>query len=109
MYLTSNHFRSIIFYNFRRGLSRQECINELKCLFGDKGPSFILASKHVYKIVRGNESWICAYELETKQQFIELVIEPEPHPTKVVREENTSKQLVACFFCITGHVATVPL
>ena len=27
------------FYNFRRGLSRQECIDELKSLFGDKAPS----------------------------------------------------------------------
>ena len=26
------------------------------------------ASKHVYKIVTGDESWICAYEPETKQQ-----------------------------------------
>ena len=32
--LTREHFRSIIFYNFRRGLS-QECIDELKSLFGN--------------------------------------------------------------------------
>ena len=34
------HFRAIIFYNFRRGLSRQECIDEFKSLFGDKAPSY---------------------------------------------------------------------
>ena len=28
-----------IFYDFRRGLSRQECSDELKSLFGDKAPS----------------------------------------------------------------------
>ena len=37
---TREHFRSIIFYNFRRGLSRQECIDELKYLYGDKAPSY---------------------------------------------------------------------
>ena len=29
-----------IFYNFRRGLSGQECIDELKSLFGDKAPCY---------------------------------------------------------------------
>ena len=38
--LTRKHFRSIIFCNFRRGPSRQECIDELKSLFGDKAPSY---------------------------------------------------------------------
>ena len=28
------------------------------------------ASKDVYKIITGDESWICAYEPETKQQSI---------------------------------------
>ena len=36
MELIPEHFRSIIFYNFRRGLSRQECTDALKSLFGDK-------------------------------------------------------------------------
>ena len=40
MALACEHFRSIIFYNFRRGLSRQKCIHELKSLFGDKAPSY---------------------------------------------------------------------
>ena len=34
MELTHEHYRAIIFYNFLRGLSRQECIAELKSLFG---------------------------------------------------------------------------
>ena len=38
-----------------------------------------------------------------------MVFEPEPNPTKVVREKSTSKQVVVCFFGKTGHVATVPL
>ena len=33
------HFRAIIFYNFRRGLTPQQCINELNSIFGDKALS----------------------------------------------------------------------
>ena len=40
MAITCGHFRAIIFHNFRRGLSRQECPDELKALFGDKAPSY---------------------------------------------------------------------
>ena len=36
MELTREHFRATIFYNFRRGLSRQECIEYLKPLYGDE-------------------------------------------------------------------------
>ena len=32
--------RSIICYNFRRGLSRQECFDELKSVFSDKAPLY---------------------------------------------------------------------
>ena len=41
------------------------------------------ALKDDYKIVTGDESWIYAYESETKQQ----------HTTKVVRVRSTSKQM----------------
>ena len=64
------------------------------------------ASIDAYKIVTGGESWINAYEPETKQMW---VFEDEPNPKKVVRGRNTSKQMVACFFAKTGHAATVPL
>ena len=40
MELSREHFRSIIFYNFRGGLSRQACIAELKPLFSNKAPSY---------------------------------------------------------------------
>ena len=33
------HFRAIIFYNFRRGLTQQQCIDELNSFFGDEVPS----------------------------------------------------------------------
>lgn len=67
------------------------------------------ASKDVYKIVTGDESWIYAYEPETKKQSTVWVFQDESNPTKVVRARSTSKQMVACFFGKTGHIATVPL
>lgn len=67
------------------------------------------ASKDVHKIGTRDESWIYSYEPETKQQSTVCVFQNEPNPTKVVRARSTSKQMVASFFGITGHVATVPL
>lgn len=66
-------------------------------------------SKAVYNIYTGDESWIYAYDPETKQQSTVWVFQNEPNPTKVTRAKSTLKQMVACFFGINGHVATVPL
>jgi len=40
MEITREHFPAIIFDNFRRGLSRQECIDELKYVYGGEAPSY---------------------------------------------------------------------
>ena len=48
-------------------------------------------------------------EPETKPQSTVWVFEEEPNRTKVVCGKIISKQMVACFFCKTGHVATAPL
>lgn len=39
MELNREHFRAIIFYNFRRGLTQQQCMDELNSIFGDEAPS----------------------------------------------------------------------
>ena len=65
------------------------------------------ASKHVYDIVTGDESWIYAYEPESKQQSNVRVFLDEPNPTKIDLTQSTSKQMIACFFGKTGHVAIV--
>lgn len=67
------------------------------------------ASKAVYNLYTGDESWIYAYEPETKQQSTVWVFQDEPNPTKLVHARSTSKQMVACFFGIPGQVATVPV
>jgi [histone H3]-lysine36 N-dimethyltransferase SETMAR len=215
MDLTRENFRAMIYYDFRRGLSRQECMDQLRSTFGEEAPHFATikrwfnefsrgrrcltdefregrpksavlpetidavrvmimedrhityreiessldismtsinkilhdhlavkkicsrwiphnltkaqkerrvdwckemlkkfdrgASKAVYNIYTGDESWIYAYEPETKQQSTVWVFQEEPKPTKVIRSRSTSKQMIACFFGINGHVATVPL
>ena len=37
--LNREHFHAIIFYNFRRGLTQQQYIDELDSIFGDEAPS----------------------------------------------------------------------
>ena len=39
MELNREHFRGIIFYNFRRGLTQQQYIDALNSVFGDAAPS----------------------------------------------------------------------
>ena len=36
MELDHEHFLVIIFYNLRRGLTQQQCIDELNSIFGDE-------------------------------------------------------------------------
>ena len=40
MKLIREHFHTIIFHNFRGGLPRQEYIDELKFLYGNKAASY---------------------------------------------------------------------
>ena len=53
---TCEHFSSISFYNFRRGLSRQERIDELKSLVGDKAPSYSAVKNWFNEFNRGRSS-----------------------------------------------------
>ena len=39
MELNREHFCANIFYNFRRGLTQQQCIDELNSIFGDAATS----------------------------------------------------------------------
>ena len=40
MELIRENFRAMIYYDLRRGLSRQECIDQLISTFGDEAPSY---------------------------------------------------------------------
>ena len=56
MQWTREHFRAIIFYYFRSGLSGQECIDELKSLFDDQAPSYSTVKNWFNEFICGRNS-----------------------------------------------------
>lgn len=74
------------------------------------------ASKDVYKIVTGNQSWMFIYTHTRMYMNIKLKSN-RPYESfkishiqqKTVHALNTSKEMVTSFLGITEHVATVPL
>ena len=56
MELNCEHYRGIIFDNFRRGLTQQQCINELNSIFGDEDPSRTSVYLWYGKFTRGHSS-----------------------------------------------------
>ena len=56
MELNREHFRAIIFYNFRRGFTQQQCINELNVIFGNEAPSRTSVYRWYSKFNRGHSS-----------------------------------------------------
>ncbi|KYQ48359.1 Histone-lysine N-methyltransferase SETMAR [Trachymyrmex zeteki] len=56
MELTRENFRAMIYYDFRRGLSRQECIDQFTSTFGDKAPSFATVKRWYNEFNRGRRS-----------------------------------------------------
>ena len=51
-----NHIRAIIFYNFRRGLTYRQCIDELNSNFGDEAPSRTSVYRWYCEFNRGHSS-----------------------------------------------------
>lgn len=45
MELTSEDYRSMVYYDFRLGLTQQECIDRLKKTFGNEAPSKTMVEK----------------------------------------------------------------
>ena len=56
MELNLEHFRAIIFYNFRCGVAQQECIDELYSIFGDEVPSRTCVYRRFTEFNRGRSS-----------------------------------------------------
>ena len=56
MELNREHFRAIIFYNFRRGLTQQQCIHELHSIFGGEDPSRTSIHRWYGEFNRGRSS-----------------------------------------------------
>ena len=56
MELNHEHFRAIIFYNFRRQLTQQQCSDELNSIFGDEAPSMTSVYRWYGEFNRGRSS-----------------------------------------------------
>ena len=56
MELNRKHFRTIIFYTIRRGLTQQHCIDELNSIFGDEAPSRTSVYRWYSEFNRGRSS-----------------------------------------------------
>ena len=56
MELNRQHFLDIIFYNFRLGLTQQQCIDELNSIFGDEAPSRTSVCRWYDEFNRGRSS-----------------------------------------------------
>ena len=56
MELNREHFRAIIFYNFRRELTQQQCLDELNSIFGDEAPSRTSVYRWYGEFNRGRSS-----------------------------------------------------
>ena len=56
MELNREHFSAIIFCNFRRGLTQQQCIDELNSIFDDQVPSWTSVYRWYSEFNRGRSS-----------------------------------------------------
>ena len=54
--LNREHFHAIIFYNFRHGLTQQQCTDELNSIFGDEAPSRTSVYRWYGEFNRGRSS-----------------------------------------------------
>ena len=72
MELTREHFRAMIFYDFRRGLSRQECIDQLTSTFGDEAPSFATVKRWYNEFNAGITNLIVA-AIRSPTRFAKVV------------------------------------
>ena len=56
MDLACEHFRAMIFYDFRRESTRQQCIDQLNSTFGDKAPHYSTVKRQFNEFERGRRS-----------------------------------------------------
>ena len=68
-----NIFLRFIFYNFRRGLTQQQCIDELNLIFSDEAPSRISVYLWYGEFNRGRSS----LQDEFREGRPKLVVVPE--------------------------------
>ncbi|CAH1994311.1 unnamed protein product [Acanthoscelides obtectus] len=78
MELNREHFRAIIYYNFQRQLSQQECLTELLFVFGNEAPHQSTISHWYGEFKRGrmslsDDSRVGAPKTEVSQENVDAV------------------------------------
>ncbi|CAH1968193.1 unnamed protein product [Acanthoscelides obtectus] len=131
MELNREHFRAIIYYNFERQLSQQECLAGLLSIFGNEAPHQSTISRWYgeFKLTQENVNAVLKLIIEDRHvtyREIEakLVSHWKPHllteEQKAARvnwcqktldrfNSGNSKNMVATFVSKAGHIATIPL
>jgi len=74
MELNREHFRTMIYYDFRSGLSRQQCADKLRSIFRDEAPHVATVNRWFNEFNRGRTS--------VADEF------PEGRPRTTVTPEN---------------------
>ncbi|CAH1998188.1 unnamed protein product [Acanthoscelides obtectus] len=116
--LNREHFRAIIYYNFQRQLSQQECLAEL--LLSDDprvgAPKTAVTQENIeasLKITKTSIQKKLHEELGVRklvsQQKAARVNWCQKTPTKVIRSRSVSKKMVATFVSKADHIANFPL
>ncbi|GBP23713.1 Histone-lysine N-methyltransferase SETMAR [Eumeta japonica] len=116
MDLKRENFRAMIYYDFRRGITQKQCIDQLTLNFRDETPSKIIVYHWFSEFNRGRSILMNEFkegrpksDPKTKQQLTVWVFQDEPNPTKVIHAKSTLKQMLPIFFGRNGHLVTVPL
>ena len=73
MKLNREHLRAIIFYNLRRGLTQQQCIDEFNSIFGVEDPSRTSVYRWYGEFNRSRSS----LQDEIRESRPKLIIVPE--------------------------------
>ncbi|CAH1987551.1 unnamed protein product [Acanthoscelides obtectus] len=104
MELNREHFCAIIYYNFQRQLSQQECLAELLSVFGNEAPYQSTISRWYGEFKRRRVS--LSEDPRVELGVRKLVSRWIPH---LLTEEQKAARMVATFVSKAGHIATIPL
>ncbi|CAH1992382.1 unnamed protein product [Acanthoscelides obtectus] len=131
MFFFYRKFRAIIYYNFQRQLSQQECLAELLSVFGNEAPhqstipktavtqenvdaerKIVIEDRHVtYREIEASLKKLVS-------RWIPHLLAGEQKAARVnwcqktldlIRSRSVSKKMVATFVSKAGHFATIPL
>ena len=95
------HFRAIIFYNFPRGWTQQQCIDEVNLIFGDEAPSRTSVYRWYNEFNRGHSSLQDEFpEGRPKSIVVPETIDAVRH--LILQDRHVTYRLIETTFGISG-------